>query len=187
MAVILKPSQPPRLGLVGIDRFGLVTAAAGMGDMIDAAAQRPAVPGVDQVKCQRRMDRYRRMQPACRLPGLETDGPDRFAGTAGFRHRQPPSVAGDDMAAFDKAGSLDLQPLHRAVDIAHGSAGRLLFTKHMPGLQRLTHFERDAAMMDAPESGESEFELSLVPIRRNIVAGLPQFAKNPHTISPAEM
>src|ERR1700716_3123100 len=47
MAMILKPGQPPRLGLIGIDRFGVVTPAAGVGDMIDAAAERPAVPGVN--------------------------------------------------------------------------------------------------------------------------------------------
>ena len=39
MAVILKPCEPPRFGFVGIDRLGLVIASAGMGDMIDAAAQ----------------------------------------------------------------------------------------------------------------------------------------------------
>ncbi len=52
MAVVLEARQPPRLGLVGVDGLGVVAAAAGMGDVIDAAAQRAAVPGVDQVEGQ---------------------------------------------------------------------------------------------------------------------------------------
>ena len=48
VAVILKPGQPPRLGLIGIDRLGIVAAAAGMGDVVDAAAERAAVPGINQ-------------------------------------------------------------------------------------------------------------------------------------------
>ena len=77
VAVVLKPGQPPRFRLIGIDRLGVVAAAAGMGDVIDAAAERAAVPGIDQVKCQRRVDRNGRMQPGRRLPGLETDAGDR--------------------------------------------------------------------------------------------------------------
>ena len=84
MAMILKPGQPPRLGLVGIDRFALVAASAGMGDVIDAAAERAAVPGIDQIKRQRRVNRNRRVQPRGRLPGLEADGRDRLARTAGL-------------------------------------------------------------------------------------------------------
>ena len=57
MAVVLKAGEPARLGLIGIDRFGLVVASAGMGDVIDAAAQRAAVPGIDQIEGQRRVDR----------------------------------------------------------------------------------------------------------------------------------
>src|ERR1700675_3422778 len=109
------------------------------------------------------------MQPRRRLPGLETNGSDRLARTAGFRHRHPPAVAGDDVAAFDKSGGLDLQPLHRGIDIAHGAAGRILLAQNMPGFEGLAHFERDAAMMDPAESGEAKFKLSRVPIRRKIV------------------
>ena len=84
VAVVLKPGQPPRLGLVGIDRLGLVVASAGMGDVIDAAAQRAAVPGIDQIKRQRRVNRNGRMQARGRLPGLEADAGDRLAGAAGL-------------------------------------------------------------------------------------------------------
>src|SRR5260370_11884529 len=98
MAVILKPGQPPRLGLIGIDWFALVAASAGVGDVIDAAAQRAAVPGIDEIKRQRRVNRYRRVQPGGRLPGLEADGRDGVPRAAGFRHRHPPAIAGDDVA-----------------------------------------------------------------------------------------
>src|SRR5258707_13424778 len=133
--------------------------------MIDAAAQRPAVPGVDQVKCQRRVNRNGRMQARRRLPRLEADARDRLARTVSLCHWHPPAVTGDDVAAFDKAASLDLQPLHRRIDIAHGAPGRLLFAENMPGLERLTHFQRDAAMMDPAERGKTEFKLCRVPIR----------------------
>src|SRR5262249_57080878 len=62
VAVILEAGEPPRLGLVRIDRFCFIIATAGMGDMIDAAAERAAVPAVDQVKGQGRMDGDGRMQ-----------------------------------------------------------------------------------------------------------------------------
>ena len=42
MSVIVKAGAAARLGLVGIDRKGLVVAAARMDDVIDAAAERAA-------------------------------------------------------------------------------------------------------------------------------------------------
>jgi len=40
VAVILEPREAARLGLVAVDRECVVVAPAGMGDMIDAAAER---------------------------------------------------------------------------------------------------------------------------------------------------
>src|SRR5262245_19449303 len=62
VTMILESREPARLSLVGIDRLGFVIAPARMGDMIDAAAQRPAVPGIDQVKGQWRMHGDGRVQ-----------------------------------------------------------------------------------------------------------------------------
>ena len=45
--------ETPRLRLIGIDRECIVAAAAGMGDMIDAAAERTAIPTVINVEGQR--------------------------------------------------------------------------------------------------------------------------------------
>ena len=55
VAVVLEAGQAAGLGLVGVDREGLVIAPAGMGDMIDAAAERAPAPAVDDVEGQRRM------------------------------------------------------------------------------------------------------------------------------------
>src|SRR5438445_3845511 len=55
VAMILKPGEPARLGFIGIDRFGLVIASAGMGDVVNAAAERAAIPGINQIKRQRRV------------------------------------------------------------------------------------------------------------------------------------
>src|SRR6185436_12019352 len=51
----LEPGEAARLRLVGVDRDGLVVAAAGMRHVIDAAAERAAVPAVIDVEGQRRM------------------------------------------------------------------------------------------------------------------------------------
>ena len=57
VAVILEAGPAARLGLVGIDREGLVVAPARMRDVIDAAAERAPAPGVDDVEGQRRVRR----------------------------------------------------------------------------------------------------------------------------------
>src|SRR5205807_3966903 len=132
-------------------------------------------------------NRNGRMQPRCRLPGLETDGGDGLSGTARRRHRHPPAVAGHDVTAFDEAGRLDLQALHRTIDIAHRAAGRAFFAEHVPGLQRLPQFERDAAMMDAAEHRKTKLELRRIPFRRKLVAGLPEFIEHTEKILPEEM
>ena len=85
--------QPPALRLVGIDREVLVAAAAGMRDVIDAAADRPLVPGVDDVEDERRVHRNRRVQAARRLPGPIADAGDELAARARRMQRHSPAVA----------------------------------------------------------------------------------------------
>ncbi len=82
------------------------------------------------------------------------------------RHRHPAAVAGHDMAALDEARRLS--PASRSTEvstIAHRAAGRALLAQHVPGLQRLAQFQRDAAMMDAAEDGEAELALRQIPFR----------------------
>jgi len=71
MSMVLEARKPARLRLEAIDRKGLVVAAARMRHMIDAAAQRAAVPAINDIEGQGRMDRNRRMQTIGGLPGLE--------------------------------------------------------------------------------------------------------------------
>src|SRR2546430_12729497 len=52
VAMILEARPASRLGFVGIDRERLVAAPARMRDVIDAAAQRPLAPAVDNVERQ---------------------------------------------------------------------------------------------------------------------------------------
>src|SRR3954447_6265372 len=57
----------------------------------------------------------------------------------------------------------------------------------MPGLQRLTQFQRHAAMVDAAKYGKAEFELGRVPFRREIIAGLPELGEHAQKVFPEEM
>ena len=59
------------------------------------------------------------------------------------------------MAALDKAGRLDLQPLDRRIDIAHGPAAGPL-AQHVPGFERLAHFQCNAAMVDPAEQRKAK-------------------------------
>ena len=89
MAVILETSATASLGLVGVDRKGLVIASAGMRRMIDAAAERAPVPGVDDVESQRRMAADGRVQASVRFQALKrtpaTNSPARPVGVSGTR------------------------------------------------------------------------------------------------------
>ena len=67
----LEPGQAAAFGLIGVDREDLGIAAAGMGDMIGAAAQAALAPAVPDFDHQRRMRRDGGMQAMGRLPGLE--------------------------------------------------------------------------------------------------------------------
>ena len=62
MSMRLEARKPARLGLVAVDREGVVAAPARMGDVIDAAAERAAGPGVEDVEGQRRIHRQHRVQ-----------------------------------------------------------------------------------------------------------------------------
>ena len=89
MAVILEPRQPPRLRLIGIDRKSLVVAATWMGDMIDAAAERAAVPEVEKVERQRRMRRLSSdAGPDGGFQALKRTPATASPNVAGRRHRQ---------------------------------------------------------------------------------------------------
>ena len=69
----LKSGEPAALSLKGVDREGFKVAAAGMRRMIAAAADRAAVPGIDDVECQRHVRLDGRMQACGWQPGASAD------------------------------------------------------------------------------------------------------------------
>ena len=115
------------LGLVGVDRQAVVAAAAGMGDVVGAAAERAAAPGVDG--CRRPAARARRWSDAAQLAAARrgsarrrrTRRPCRSA-CSGTRR---PLQATTWRASF-RPVDLDLQPLDRRIDVAHRAAGARL-------------------------------------------------------------
>ena len=127
------------------------------------------------------------MQPRGRLPGLEADARDRLAMGARAGHGQAAAIAGDDMAAGDEAAGLDLQPLHRTVDIANGAARGALLAQHMPGLERLPHFKLHAAMFHHAAEREAELALGLEPFGLEGVARPAQIAEHAQKVLPDEM
>src|SRR5215467_11840421 len=99
IAEILETRQAPRLRFIRVDRQRLVVASAGMGNVIDAAAERAAAPAIENVEGERGVDIDGRVQRRRQLPRLEAHAGDVFAGAAGCRQRNEPSVAGDGVAA----------------------------------------------------------------------------------------
>ena len=71
--------EPPALRFVGVDRERLEAAAAGMRDVVGAAAERAPVPGVDEIEHQRRVNGDRRVQAARRLPRAIAHAGDELA------------------------------------------------------------------------------------------------------------
>src|SRR5262245_42137910 len=71
------------LCLVGVDRHAVVVAAAGMGHVIGAAADRSVIPRVVDVEYQRYMHADCRMQRVGRLPGAVAHPGDVLARSAG--------------------------------------------------------------------------------------------------------
>src|SRR5437660_1105894 len=163
MSVILEACEAAGFRFVRIHRESVVVAPAGMGDMIDAAAERAPGPGVDNVECQRRVDRNRRMQTRGGFPRFEANAADAFACRAGRAHRHAPSVAGDDVAVRHISLRLHLQALDGGIDKTHSAAGNAFFAEHMPGLERLTDFELHAAMLDRAAKRKAELALRFEP------------------------
>ena len=54
--VVPESTDPAAFRLEGVDGEGIIMATTGMADVVCAAANRTAVPGVDQIEHQRRVD-----------------------------------------------------------------------------------------------------------------------------------
>ena len=87
MAVGPEPREPPRFGFVRVDGKRVVVAAAGMRDVIRAAADRALRPAIDEIEVQRRLHADRRMQRGRGTPRTKAHAGDELAGNAGRRQR----------------------------------------------------------------------------------------------------
>src|SRR5262245_61894806 len=170
IALILEARQAPRLRLVRVDREGFVVASAGMRDVVDAAAERAPVPAIDDYEGQRCMDVDRRLQRRRQLPCLEADTSDVFAGAPGCSERHKSPVAGDGVASGVEALHPNLQPLDRGIDETRGGAGGRVLAENVPGLQRVTQFEHDAAVVDGSVERKTKLALRLKPLLVEMVA-----------------
>ena len=155
-----------------------------MRDMVNAATDRPARPAVIDVKDQRRVDRQRRVQARCRLPGLEADACHRDLAVVGHLHRHDPAVADDGMALWVEPLGLHLQPFDRGIDEAHRAADRALLAHHMPRFQRLPQFQLDAGILDLAAEREAEFELRVEPFGTELKAVQLEVVEHVEEIRP---
>ena len=84
-----------------------------MGYVIGAAANRAAVPGVDEIENERRVDADGRMQTFGRLPRAETDAGDELACRSCRMQRDGLAIASYDIARIDQTARLDLEAIKR--------------------------------------------------------------------------
>src|SRR5215467_1133838 len=187
MAEILEARQAPRLRFIRVDRQGLVVASAGMGNVVNAAAERAAAPAIENVEGERGVDIDGRVQRRRQLPRLEAYAGDVFAGPAGWRQRNEPSVAGDGMAAGIETLDLHLQPLNRGIDEARGDTGGRIFAQHVPRLERVPQFKRDAAVGDGAVERKTKLALGMKPLRIEVIAGAAKTFQNVEKVVPNEV
>ncbi len=109
----LEAREPPALGLVRVDGEGLEAPAAGMRDVIRAAAKRPLVPRIDEIECERRVNADGRVQAARRVPRPIANAGDELADGPRWMQGNRAAVARKEMARFRHSCDLDLQPLDR--------------------------------------------------------------------------
>src|SRR5690606_12166387 len=98
VALLDEATGAPRLRLVGVDREGVVVAAARMGDVVLAPTERTHVVGVYHVKDQRRVHANGRVQRRPRRPGLVADATDEFTLAARAVQRDLAVVAAQHQA-----------------------------------------------------------------------------------------
>ncbi len=91
------------------------------------------------------------------------------------------------MAARIEPLDLDLQPLDRGIDEAHGAARRAFLAEHVPGLERVAQLEPHAAVVDRAVEREAELALRLEPGRIEAVAGAAEIVEHVEEILPDEM
>ena len=89
MAEIGKAGDSAAFGFIGVDGKALVIAAARVRDVIGAAADGAALPGIHDIEDQRRMDADGGVQARRRLPGAIADAGDELAIGSGGMQGKP--------------------------------------------------------------------------------------------------
>src|SRR6202023_1535033 len=128
-----------------------------MRDVVLAAAERAAHPRIEQIKGEGRVDADRRMQRRRRLPSPVTHAADELSRRARCLQRNGPAVASQYIPIRHESRCLDLHALKRGVDIACGSADSAFLAHDVPGLERLTQLDLDAARSEVTVLREAEF------------------------------
>lgn len=98
-----KSGQSPAFGFIRIDRKLFKVPASGVGDMIGATGDGSAVPSIVNVEYERGVDSNVRMQTFSRLPGPVSDSTDRLALPSRRDHRNPLSIARDEISVVRQA------------------------------------------------------------------------------------
>jgi hypothetical protein len=165
-APVPRSGAPPGLGLIGVHRIGLVVAAARMGDVVDAAAEGPLAPAVDDVERQRHADRDRRVQGGGQRPRRQRtsrSAPWRSAARGG-RCRSPRDARRFGVEAFE----LGLQAFHRGVRGADsGGAGAALVSDFFLSLGSIGRACAQACRSRLPTQSWSGLFRRLPPSRTN--------------------
>ena len=132
-----------------------------MRDVVGAAADAAAAPGVHNIQDQRRVDTDGRVQATRGLPGAITDTGHIFTVGAGRMKREGYTGDADDVPGVGQAASLHLQTFQAGVHAARGASGTLLFAEDVPGFQGLADLEMEIIYLEIAQLREAEFEVGV--------------------------
>src|SRR5215467_6528202 len=111
-------SRTSTLRLIGIDGKRVRITPPRMLHMIGAAANRTAVPGINDVEDQWRVHGDRWVETRRWLPGAIAHTGNVFMLYAGGMQRQAPPMTGHNVACIRQATDLDLQTFNRRIHVA---------------------------------------------------------------------
>src|SRR5262249_14788240 len=153
-------------------------ASTGMPHMINAAADRSLIPAVDQIECQRGVDRNGRVKAVRWLPRPIPDGGDELPGGSRGMEWHGAAVARHEMTRARHPGHLAWQAFDRRVDIPSRPAGAGFFAEDVPRFERLPQLEMNAPARDGPIQRKTELQMGCKPLGLDRVAGLTEIREH---------
>ena len=177
----LETCQPPCLGLVAVDREGVVIASARMGDVVDAAAERPPRPCIENVESSAAHRPCRTgcsaSPPAATPCSARRRRPCRMVSSPGSAAHCL-LIACDRYSGRDRhRSSLHLHALGGRIRVAHRAADGTGFSQNVPGFERLPQSRADTPWYStSPQKGkrnsrcasyQSDLQLEAVLVRRS--------------------